>query len=144
MFFIETNIKGNKWLIYCLYKPNRIFVSNHIAKGINTSSKKYKKNLLMGDFNHSHKKRNNSLEGSLDRVLFPAELDFPKILVPRLPQHTSNVNIECAEKLKQLYFLYVISFYFRSITIPELNTGRIYCCSYYSRQSDRWQYEKAN
>ena len=39
-----------------------------------------------------------SLEGSLDRVLFAAELEFPKILVPRLPQHTLNVNIECAGK----------------------------------------------
>ena len=44
----------------------------------------------------SHKKRKNSLEGRLDRVLFVAELEFPKILVPRLPQNTSNVNTECA------------------------------------------------
>ena len=34
---------------------------------------------------HSHKKQKDSLEGSLDRVLFAAELDFPKVLVPRLP-----------------------------------------------------------
>ena len=56
------------------------------------------------------KKRKDSLEGSLNRVLFAAELEFPKILVPRLPQHTSNVNIECAGKSewsKQLYSLYV-------------------------------------
>ena len=52
------------------------------------------------DQGHSHKKLKNSLEGSLDRVLFAAELEFPKILVPRLPQNTSNVNIECAEKPK--------------------------------------------
>ena len=45
---------------------------------------------------HSHKKRKDGLEGSLDRVLLAAELKFPKTLVPRLPQHTSNVNIECA------------------------------------------------
>ena len=32
----------------------------------------------------------------------------------------------------------------RSITIPELNTGGKYCCSYYSRQGDREQFEKAN
>ena len=44
------------------------------------------------------KKRKDSLEGSLDRVLLAAELEFPKILVPRLPQHTSDVNIECAGK----------------------------------------------
>ena len=43
-------------------------------------------------------KRKDSPEGSLDRVLFVAELQFSKILVPRLPQHTSNVNIECPGK----------------------------------------------
>ena len=62
---------------------------------------------------HSHKKRKDSLKGSLDRVLFAAELEFPKILVPRLPQHTSDVNIECAGKSvwsKQLYYLDVTSF----------------------------------
>ena len=65
------------------------------------------------DKNHSHKKWKDSLEGSLDRVLFAAEREFSKILVPRLPQHTSNVNIECGGKsdwLKQLYFLYMNSF----------------------------------
>ena len=47
-------------------------------------------------FDHSHKKRKDSLEGSLDRVSFAAELELPKIHVPRLPQCTSNVNIQCA------------------------------------------------
>ena len=47
---------------------------------------------------HSHKKRKDSLEGSLYRLLFAAELEFPKILVLGLPQHTSNVNIECSRK----------------------------------------------
>ena len=63
--------------------------------------------------NHRHKKRKNSLEGGLDRVLFAAELEFSKILVLKLPQHTSDVNIECAGKSewsKQLYFLYLTSF----------------------------------
>ena len=41
---------------------------------------------------HSHKKRKDSLESSLDRVLFTTEL-----------QHTSDVNTEYAGKLKQLY-----------------------------------------
>ena len=45
--------------------------------------------------NHSHKKRKDSLEGP-DRVLFAAELEFLKMLVPRLPQNSSNGNIECA------------------------------------------------
>ena len=42
-----------------------------------------------------------------------AELEFPKILVPRLPQHTSNVNIECAGKSewsKQQYSLHSLFF----------------------------------
>ena len=62
---------------------------------------------------HSHKKRKDSLEGSLDRVLLAAELEFLKILVPRLLQHTSDVNIECAGKSewsKQQCSLHVTSF----------------------------------
>ena len=54
---------------------------------------------------HNHKKRKDNLESNLDWVLFAAELEFPKILVPRLPQNTSNVNIECTERLKQPYSL---------------------------------------
>ena len=53
-FFIEINLKGNKWLICCSYNPNRTFASNHldhIAKGMNTYSKKYPKILSMGDSN---------------------------------------------------------------------------------------------
>ena len=64
-------------------------------------------------FFHSHKNRKDSLEGSLDQVSLAAELEFPKMLVPRLPQHTSDVNIECAGKsvwLKQLYYLDVTNF----------------------------------
>ena len=65
---------------------------------------KYKKITFL--FKHSsHRKRKESLEGSGDRVLFAAELELPKILVPRLPQISSNVNIECAGKSKQLYSL---------------------------------------
>ena len=53
---------------------------------------------LVDIFNHSHKKRKDSLEGSLDQVLLAAELEFPKKLVPKLPQHKSDVNIECGRK----------------------------------------------
>ena len=44
--------------------------------------------------NHSHKKRKDRdcLEDSLGRVLFAAELEFQKILVPRVPQNSSNLN----------------------------------------------------
>ena len=56
---------------------------------------------------HSHKKGKDSLEGSLDWVLFAAELEFLKTLVPRLPKYASNVNTECVKKWewsKQLYY----------------------------------------
>ena len=46
----------------------------------------------------SHQNQRDNLEGSLVLVLFVAELDFPKILVPRVPQDTSNVNIESSGK----------------------------------------------
>ena len=138
--------------------------------------------MVRSSWNHSHKKRRARLEGSLDRVLLAAELEFPKILTPRLPQRTSDINIQCVGKLewsKQLYSLHVSSFlerryililllwfYYsltddaccklcniwlllcennsRSITILELNTWIKYCYSYYSRQGNRWQFEKTN
>ena len=62
---------------------------------------------------HSHKKRKDSLEVSLDQVLFAAELEFPRMLVPRWPQHTSIKNTECAGKSewsKRQYSLNVNSF----------------------------------
>ena len=67
----------------------------------------------MSDLCHSHKKRKDSLEGSLDRVLLASELEFLKILVPRPSQHTSDVNNECAGKSewsKQQCSLHVTSF----------------------------------
>ena len=63
-------------------------------------------------FYQSHKKKEDSLEGSLDLVLLTAELELPKMLVARRPQHTSDVNTECAGKIewsKQLYSLHVTS-----------------------------------
>ena len=46
------------------------------------------------------------MEVSLGQVLSASELDFPNILVPRLPQNYSNVNNECAGKSKQLYSIH--------------------------------------
>ena len=44
----------------------------------------------------------------IEHYLQPAELALPKILVSRLPQNTSNVNIESTGKSK---FTYVIKFF---------------------------------
>ena len=62
--------------------------------------------ILSNKTNHSHKKRKDNLEGSLDRVLFTTEIELQKIIVPRLPQNSPNINIECTGKSKQLYSLY--------------------------------------
>ena len=44
---------------------------------------KYKQ-LCNNKLRHSHKKRKDSLESSLVRLLFAAELKFPKIFVPEI------------------------------------------------------------
>ena len=66
------------------------------------------------NFDHSPKKQKDILKSGVGRVLFATELEFPKILVPRVvPHHTSNVHIECtriSERSKQLYSSYVINF----------------------------------
>ena len=54
---------------------------------------------------HSHKKREDSLESRQYRILFGAELEFPKILVPSLRQNSLTVNLECAGKLSRLHSL---------------------------------------
>ena len=58
--------------------------------------------VILGD---SHKKRKDSLKGSLVRVLFATEFEFLKILIPKLTQNASHVNIESTRKSKQLYYL---------------------------------------
>ena len=62
-------------------------------------------------YKHSHKKWKYNLEGSPVWVLFAAELEFPKILVLRLPQNTSNVSTESTGKKKTIA-LFFLSFYF--------------------------------
>ena len=59
---------------------------------------------------HSYKKRKDSLKGSLDRVLFAAELGFLKTLEPRLPQNSLNVSIECAGIYLHFIILIIICF----------------------------------
>ena len=53
--------------------------------------------------NHSHKKRKDCMEDSLDQVLFAAELEFLKILVLGLPQNKSNIKTEYAGKYNCIF-----------------------------------------
>ena len=70
---------------------------------------------------HSHEKRKDSLEGSLDRVLFAAELEFPKILVPRLRQNTSNMPELNMPENHNNCILYVDSF------LEHIKLSSFYC-----------------
>ena len=79
----------------CVIKFSRKITSSNLCK---SEKENY-------NYNQKKGKGKDCLEGSLDRVLFAAELDFQKILVLRLPQNITNVNTECAKKLKQLYSL---------------------------------------
>ena len=63
---------------------------------MNTLSHMFQETPFNGFFSrcdHSHEKQKDSLKSGLDRVLFVAELEFLKILVSRLAQYTSNVNL---------------------------------------------------
>ena len=64
---------------------------------------------------YSYNKRKSSLEGTLNWVLFAAEFDFLKILVPWLPQNSSNASnciLYVASFLVQWYILIILfSFY---------------------------------
>ena len=104
---IETKMKNWKIMGHNLRKKLRSCASTIFPVVLQMTM------TLSPNINHSHKKRKNSLVGGLDRVLFVTELDLPKILVPRLPWYTPNVNTECTGKSewsKQLYYLYVTSF----------------------------------
>ena len=67
--------------------------------------RKEKRKECMNTFKNSHKKQIGSLEGNMYQASFAAELEFSKILVPRLLQNLSSVNIKCAGKSKQLHSL---------------------------------------
>ena len=97
---------------------------------------------------HSYKKQKDSLEGNLVQVLFAAELEFPSILVPRLPYNTSNVNIVSTGKSKQcdqlfgtliyLHFIVLMLMLLVDYTWCKLYNSRSltleekHCCSLYS------------
>ena len=53
-FFVEINLKKEKWLISCSYIPNKNLIQNHlieISKKLDLCSSRYEKFFLIGDFN---------------------------------------------------------------------------------------------
>ena len=73
----------------------------NLGKTLNIVLNIVKKPVMYLQRHYSHNKRKDSLKGSLVRVLSAAEIEFPKILVPRLPQNSGK----CAGKSRQLYSL---------------------------------------
>ena len=92
-----------------------IWNKNNLSKKVVPITKTLEKR-----FFHSHKKQKDNLEGSLDRVLFAAEPEFPNILVPRhslkaMTQATSEF-IKCkhwnCRKIKTtVFFMWPASWY---------------------------------
>ena len=53
-FFIELDLRGKKWLLYCSYNPKYSQISYHlkeIDKDLDVLTSKYDNIMLMGDFN---------------------------------------------------------------------------------------------
>ena len=53
-FYVEINLRKQKWLICCSYNPNKHNISKHIealSKSIDLFSSNYENILLMGNFN---------------------------------------------------------------------------------------------
>ena len=54
--FIELNFRKRKWLLSCLYNPNKNNISNHLQRfrnSLDLYSAKYENMNLIGDFNGS-------------------------------------------------------------------------------------------
>ena len=89
-----------------------------------------------------NRKRKHSLECNQVEASLAAELEFPKILLPRLPHNTANVNNESTGKSKQLYYLcdqllgaliyldvFVLMLICFKLIMPYVSYAVIGCCS---------------
>ena len=53
-FYVELNLRNNKWLVNCSYNPHRSSISTHLDKlseSLDLFSSDYEKTVLFGDFN---------------------------------------------------------------------------------------------
>ena len=54
-FYVELNLRNNKWLINCSYNPHESLIGNHldaVSKTLDVRSSTYDKIILLGDFNN--------------------------------------------------------------------------------------------
>ena len=53
-FYVELNLRNEKWLISCSYNPNKSLIGNHLdalSTYLDLHSTTYEKILILGDFN---------------------------------------------------------------------------------------------
>ena len=53
-FYVELNLRNNKWLINCSYNPHKSLIGNHldaVSKTLDLHSSTYDKIILLRDFN---------------------------------------------------------------------------------------------
>ena len=53
-FVIEINLKKRKWLLFCIYCPQKSMISNHmkiLSLHLNVFQKRYENFIILGDFN---------------------------------------------------------------------------------------------
>ena len=53
-FFVELNLRNDKWLINCSYNPHKNLIDNHLdalSKYLDLYSSKYEKVFILGGFN---------------------------------------------------------------------------------------------
>ena len=53
-FYIELNLRNDKWLLNCSYNPHKNNIGNHLkalSDFLDSHSSTYKKILILGDFN---------------------------------------------------------------------------------------------
>ena len=53
-FYVELNLRNEKWLINCSYNPNKTMICNHLdalSTYLDLHSTPYEKILILGDFN---------------------------------------------------------------------------------------------
>ena len=53
-FYVELNLRNNKWLVNCSYNPHKNSIGNHlnrISEFLDLLSSDYEKKIFLGDFN---------------------------------------------------------------------------------------------
>ena len=119
-------------------------MSVHEIKKLKYNMKKVVLQEVYIALNHSHKKRKDSLEGSLGQVLFAAELEFPKILGSSIicrwtwvPENTSTQATSEFIKCKHWMYRNISLFYYSDVNLLLIDYACCKLCNIYGCPSSR-------